>query len=103
MVKKILMAIDRSGYKDKIITFTMSLAKTLGAEVTAVHVIDRSSLGPVADAYGNYMGVKIGPLEEALRNQAEELLSEVELLGKKEGVKVDKETKRLLWPHLLLQ
>jgi len=90
MVKKILMAIDRSGYKERITTFTMSLAKALGAEVTAVHVIDRSSLEPAADAYGNYMGVQIG-LEEALRNQAEELLSEVELLGKKEGVKVDKE------------
>ena len=84
------MAIDRSGYKERITTFTMSLAKALGAEVTAVHVIDRSSLEPAADAYGNYMGVQIG-LEEALRNQAEELLSEVELLGKKEGVNVDKE------------
>ena len=37
------------------------------------------------------MGVQIGPLEEALRKQAEELLSEAEQFGKKEGVKVDKE------------
>ena len=36
------------------------------------------------------MGVQIG-LEEALRKQAEELLSEAEQFGKKEGVKVDKE------------
>ena len=43
-----------------------------------------------ADAYGNYIGVQIG-LEEALRKQAEELLSEAEQFGKKEGVKVDKE------------
>ncbi len=85
------MAIDKSGYKEKIITFTVSLAKALGAEVTAVHVIDRSSIEPVADAYGNNMGVKIGVLEEALRKQAEELLSEVELLGKKNGVRVYKE------------
>jgi nucleotide-binding universal stress UspA family protein len=91
VVKKILMAIDKSGYKEKIITFTVSLAKALGAEVTAVHVIDRSSIEPVADAYGNNMGVKIGVLEEALRKQAEELLSEVELLGKKNGVRVYKE------------
>ena len=90
MVKKILMAIDRSGYKERITTFTISLAKALGAEVTAVHVIDRSSFEPAADAYGNYMGVQIG-LEEALRKQAEELLSEAEQFGKKEGVKVDKE------------
>jgi nucleotide-binding universal stress UspA family protein len=90
MVKKILMAIDRSGYKERITTFTISLAKALGAEVTALHVIDRSSFEPAADAYGNYMGVQIG-LEEALRKQAEELLSEAEQFGKKEGVKVDKE------------
>ena len=90
MVKKILMAIDRSGYKERITTFTISLAKALGAEVTAIHVIDRSSFEPAADAYGNYMGVQIG-LEEALRKQAEELLSEAEQFGKKEGVKVDKE------------
>jgi nucleotide-binding universal stress UspA family protein len=90
MVKKILMAIDRSGYKERITTFTVSLAKALGAEVTAIHVIDRSSFEPAADAYGNYMGVQIG-LEEALRKQAEELLSEAEQFGKKEGVKVDKE------------
>jgi nucleotide-binding universal stress UspA family protein len=42
-VKKILMAIDRSGNKEKIITYTITLAKALGAEVTAFHVIDRSS------------------------------------------------------------
>jgi nucleotide-binding universal stress UspA family protein len=57
MVKKILMAIDRSGYKERITTFTISLAKALGAEVTAVHIIDRSSFEPAADAYGNYMGL----------------------------------------------
>ena len=34
---------DGSGYKERITTFTISLAKALGAEVTAVHVIDRSS------------------------------------------------------------
>jgi nucleotide-binding universal stress UspA family protein len=90
MVKKILMAIDRSGYNERITTFTISLAKALGAEVTALHVIDRSSFEPAADAYGNYMGVQIG-LEEALRKQAEEFLSEAEQFGKKEGVKVDKE------------
>ena len=84
------MAIDRSGYKERITTFTISLAKALGAEVAAVHVIDRSSFEPAADAYGNYMGVQIG-LEEALTKQAEQLLSEAEQFGKKEGVKVDKE------------
>ena len=46
MVKKILMAIDRSGYKEKITSFTISLAKALEAEVTAVHVIDKFFFEP---------------------------------------------------------
>jgi len=85
------MAIDRTGNKEKIITYTITLAKALGAEVTAFHVIDRSSLQPAADAYGNYMEGNIEALEEVLKKQAEELLSEAEILGKEEGINVDKE------------
>jgi nucleotide-binding universal stress UspA family protein len=85
------MAIDRSGYKEKIITFTISLAKPLGAEIIAIHVIDTSTILPAADAYGNYIGGdQIPATEEELRKQAEEILSEAELLGEKEEVKVDK-------------
>jgi nucleotide-binding universal stress UspA family protein len=84
------MAIDRSGYKERIITFTISLAKPLGAEIIAIHVIDKSTIVPAPDAYGNYMGDQIQDTEEELRKQADELLSEAELLGDKEEVKVDK-------------
>lgn len=84
------MAIDRSGYKERIITFTISLAKPLGAEIIAIHVIDKSTIVPAPDAYGNYMGDQIQATEEELRKQADELLSEAELLGDKENVKVDK-------------
>ena len=84
------MAIDRSGYKERIITFTISLAKPLGAEIIAIHVIDKSTIVPAPDAYGNYMGDQIQATEEELRKQADELLSEAELLGDKEEVKVDK-------------
>ena len=71
-VKKILMAIDRSGNTEKIITYTITLAKALGAEVTVFHVIDRSCLQPAADAYGNYIEGNIEALEEVLKKQAEE-------------------------------
>jgi nucleotide-binding universal stress UspA family protein len=47
------MAIDRSGYKEKIIDFAISLAKPLGAEITAIHVIDNSIILPAPDGYGN--------------------------------------------------
>jgi nucleotide-binding universal stress UspA family protein len=43
-VKKILMAIDKSEYKDKITVYAVMLAKALGADVTAIHVLDKSSL-----------------------------------------------------------
>ena len=85
------MAIDRSGYKERIINFTISLAKPLGAEIIAIHVIDKSTIVPATDAYGNYIGGdQIQATEDELRKQANELLSEAELLGDKEKVKVDK-------------
>ena len=85
------MAIDRSGYKERIINFTISLAKPLGAEIIAMHVIDKSTIVPATDAYGNYMGGdQIQTTEDELRKQADEILSEAELLGDKEKVKVDK-------------
>jgi nucleotide-binding universal stress UspA family protein len=87
------MAIDRSGYKERIITFTISLAKPLGADIIAIHVIDTSTIVPATDAYGNYIGGGDqipATEEEELRKQAEEILSEAELLGDKEKVKVDK-------------
>jgi nucleotide-binding universal stress UspA family protein len=91
VVKKILMAIDRSGYKEKIINFTISLAKPLGAQIIAIHVIDKSTIVPATDAYGNYIGGdQIQDTEDELRKQADKILSEAELLGDKEKVKVDK-------------
>jgi nucleotide-binding universal stress UspA family protein len=91
VVKKILMAIDRSGYKEKIINFTISLAKPLGAQIIAIHVMDRSTIVPATDAYGNYIGGdQIQDTEDELRKQADKILGEAELLGDKEKVKVDK-------------
>ena len=86
------MAIDRSGYKERIINFTISLAKPLGAEIIAIHVIDKSTIVPATDAYGNYIGGDQiqATEEEELRKQADGILSEAELLGDKEKVKVDK-------------
>ena len=86
------MAIDRSGYKEKIINFTISLAKPLGAQIIAIHVIDKSTIVPATDAYGNYIGGDQiqATEEEELRKQADEMLTDVQMLGYKEEVKVDK-------------
>ena len=87
------MAIDRSGYKEAIINFTISLAKPLGAEIIAIHVIEKSTIVPATDAYGNYIGGDQiqATEEEELRKQADEMLTDVQMLGYKEEVKVDKE------------
>jgi nucleotide-binding universal stress UspA family protein len=94
-VKKILVAIDKSGYKEKAVAYAITLAKALGADVTAVHVIDKSSLRIAVNLLGYYRGGKKESYEDAyekvLKEQAEKLLGEAELVGKKEGLKIDKE------------
>ncbi len=51
-IKEILIAIDESKYREKIIRYGLTLAKSLGADVTAVHVIDRYSLGALQSLGG---------------------------------------------------
>lgn len=97
-VKKILVALDRSEYKTKVTSFAVTLAKALGAELTAIHVIDKSTLKAATDMLGYYRGGKVEEYQDAyeqrLKEQAEELLGEVKVLADKEDVKAD--TKVLL-------
>jgi nucleotide-binding universal stress UspA family protein len=91
IIKKILIAIDESKYREKITRYGLTLAKSLGAGVTAVHVIDRSSLGALQSLgglLGYYENGKLG-YEEELRKHAKELLAEVDALAKKEGIKMN--------------
>lgn len=48
------MAIDKSWYKGKITAYAVMLAKALGADVTAIHVFDKSSLGFVGGLLSYY-------------------------------------------------
>ena len=84
-VKKILAAIDRSKYKEKIIDYAISLGKAWGAEVTAIHVID-----PGRGVPGGRIKEKEKQREEEAE-RPEDLLSEAELQAKKEGVNLRKE------------
>ncbi len=87
-IKKILVAIDKSGYKDKTTAYAITMAKSLGAELTVIHVIDKSSLGATADVLGYYRGGKLKAFQEALKKDAEKLLDRVVLAGEDEGVVV---------------
>jgi hypothetical protein len=40
LVKRILVAVDRSEYKEKIVAYALSLTKAWGAEITAIHIVE---------------------------------------------------------------
>ena len=86
VVKKILAAIDRSKYKEKIIDYAISMGKAWGAEVTAIHVID-----PGRGVPGGRIKEKEKQREEEAERPAGDLLSEAELRAKKEGINLRKE------------
>jgi len=84
-IKTILIAVDKSGYKEKIISYAITLAKSLGAEIIAIHVIDKSSLGAAGDLLGYYRGGNLGVYEMEMRRNGEILLAEVEATVRKNG------------------
>ncbi len=90
-VKKILLAIDKSGYKDKATAYALTLAKSLGAEITVIHVIDKSSMGATGDVLGYYRGGKLKAYQDALKKDAAKLLNGIVQLGEEEGVTVHEE------------
>jgi len=63
------------------------LAKGLGANVTAIHVLDKSSFGMVGDLLSYYRGGNVVEYERALKKQAEDFLNEIKLLLEKARVR----------------
>lgn len=88
-IKTILIAIDKSGHKEKIISYAITLAKSLTAEIIALHVIDKSALGATGDLIGYYRGGKIEEYEKEMKEGGERLLVEVEAtIRKNEDIRV---------------
>lgn len=85
-IKKILMPIDRSEYREKILTYAIALGKAWGAELTAIHVID-----PGRGVPGGRIKGKEREREEEAKREAETLvLNAIDpLIGK--GVNIKKE------------
>lgn len=88
-IKKILLAIDESEYKGKIIRHGLRLAKSFGSELTALHVIEKSSISALGGLLGYYDLGDVGNYEEELRKRAKELLGEAESLAKEAAVKIN--------------
>jgi nucleotide-binding universal stress UspA family protein len=86
-VKKILTPIDRSGYKEKILAYAISLGKAWGAELTVIHVID-----PGRGVPGGRVKEKEREREEEAKREAEVLvLNTIDPLIRKQGINVKKE------------
>lgn len=90
-IKKMLIAIDESEHRGKIIRYGLTLAKSLGADVTVTHVIDRSSMTALGDLEGLLGYYKSGNrvYERELTKHAKELLSEADTLAKKQDMRIN--------------
>ena len=82
--EKILIAIDKSPYKEKVVLYGSTLAKALQARLIAIHVIDTSPPSGLEDfVLRNY--------ETSQRKEAENLLNETKASAKAIGIEIDTE------------
>ena len=82
-MKKILIPVVKSEYNEKIISYAIILAKGSGASITAIHVLDKSTLGGIGDVFS----LRVGEYEKVMRKRSEELLTEVQQIIEKQGIK----------------
>ncbi|MGC1927956.1 MAG: universal stress protein [Candidatus Nitrosopolaris sp.] len=82
IVKKILMPIDTSEYKNKISSYAISIAKAWTAEITAIHVIDVW--------HGLWAGHEAENIQQ-IEQQAEDFLKEIDHMATKEAVSIKTE------------
>jgi len=86
-VKKVLVPIDRSEYREKILAYAIALTKAWGAELTAIHVID-----PGRGVPGGRIKEKEQEREEEARREAQTLvMNSIDPLMDKEGLIIKKE------------
>jgi nucleotide-binding universal stress UspA family protein len=86
-INKILIAVDKVGLKEKIVSYGIFLAKGSGASIIAIHVLDQSTMTEIGDVFGR----RVDEYKKAMNNRAEELLAEVQEIIENEGIKVKTE------------
>jgi len=83
------VAIDKSGYKDKVVSYAFTLAKSLGAEISVIHVVDQSSMVAAASIHpASSMMSAQKEYQDALIQDADKLLKGIVQLGKNDGITV---------------
>jgi len=87
--KKILIAIDKSGFKEKIIQNGIVLSKAFDSSLLAIHVLDKAAMGMEWNLLSFYRGGRIENYESALIKESEELLNEVKIMAQKHGIAVE--------------
>ena len=85
-VKKILIPVDRSEYREKILTHAIALSRAWGAGLTAIHVID-----PVRGVPGGKVKEKEKEREEQAKQEGMEVLNSIDPVLQKQGVNINKE------------
>lgn len=94
-VKHILVPIDRSEYKEKIVAYAISLSKAWKAEMTVLHVLEPRHALPD----GGEAEAKEQARIDGSRRHAENLLDEVNILARNQGMNIN--TKAIQPPDLL--
>jgi nucleotide-binding universal stress UspA family protein len=85
-VRRILMPIDRSEYREKILAYATALGRTWGAEITAIHVID-----PGRGIPGGRVKEKETERQEQARREGMLVLDAIDSFVRKNEVNIRKE------------
>ena len=86
-MKKILIPVVKSENNNKIISHAIILAKGSGASITAINILDKSTLGGIGDVFG----LRVEGYEKDMRKSSEELLTEVQQVIENQGIKTSTE------------
>jgi nucleotide-binding universal stress UspA family protein len=89
MFKTILLATDGSALSDLAVRAAIDFAKSNGSKIVGLSVVENYAYLPMTALSG---GVDIGPIEDALKEQAQESVKKVADLAAKEGVVCDTHT-----------
>lgn len=90
MYKHIMLPVDGSKLSVKAVKECIAFAKSIGAKVTAIHVVSHFSLGMTRIDFASEIAQKLEKdHEEESKKHAEEMLAKIEKLTKADGVECD--------------